>query len=140
MPEIVSDESSVAEALPDILPVLPLKDAVIFPYIRMGRSISGFTIDRTGGRFGPFEDQMFLGDYTLSIIMRATTEQVNGVWQGACYPFREGLSTGLLDVTFTPEGRLLCGGTRCPRTQEADAKKGEAARALPSGSPVPGLA
>jgi hypothetical protein len=43
--------------------------------------------------------------------MRATTEQVNGVWQGACYPFREGLSTGILDVEFTPGGKLLCGGT-----------------------------
>jgi hypothetical protein len=85
--------------------------AVIFPYIRMGRSTTGFTVNRTGGKFGPFENQMFLGDYTLSIIMRATTEQINGVWQGACYPFREGLSTGILNVVFTPEGNLLCGGT-----------------------------
>lgn len=85
--------------------------AVIFPYIRMGRSITGFRVNRTQGRFGPFENQLFLGDYTLSILMRATTEQVNGVWQGACYPFREGLSTGILNVEFTPGGKLLCGGT-----------------------------
>jgi hypothetical protein len=85
--------------------------AVIFPYIKMGRSITGFTVNRTMGKFGPFDDQMFLGDYTLSILMRATTEQINGVWQGACYPFREGLSTGILNVEFTPDGNLLCGGT-----------------------------
>jgi hypothetical protein len=85
--------------------------AVIFPYIRMGRSITAFNVDRTGGKFGPFENQMFLGDYTQSILMRATTEQINGVWQGACYPFREGLSTGILNVEFTPGGKLLCGGT-----------------------------
>ncbi len=85
--------------------------AVIFPYIRMGRSVTGFTLNQTKGKFGPFENQMFMGDYTLSLVMRATTEQVNGVWQGACYPFREGLSTGILNVQFTPEGRLLCGGT-----------------------------
>ncbi len=85
--------------------------AVVFPYIRMGRSITGFTVDRTGGRFGPFENQIFLGDYTQSIVMRATTEQVNGVWQGACYPFREGFSTGILNVQFTPEGNLITGGT-----------------------------
>lgn len=85
--------------------------AVIFPYIRMGRSITGFTIDRTKGKFGPFEGQIFLGDYTQSIIMRATTEKVNGIWQGACYPFREGLSTGILNIQFTPDGNLLCGGT-----------------------------
>lgn len=85
--------------------------AVIFPYIRMGRSITGFNVDRTRGQFGPFENQLFLGDYTQSILMRATTEKVNGVWQGACYPFREGLSTGILNVEFTPGGKLLCGGT-----------------------------
>jgi hypothetical protein len=85
--------------------------AVVFPYIRMGRSITGFTVNRTKGKFGPFEDQIFVGDYTQSILMRATTERVKGVWQGACYPFREGLSTGILNVVFTPEGNLLCGGT-----------------------------
>ncbi|MEZ6141664.1 MAG: hypothetical protein R3B84_13920 [Zavarzinella sp.] len=85
--------------------------AVIFPYIRMGRSITGFVVNDTKGKFGPFDDQMFLGDYTQSIIMRATTEQINGVWQGACYPFREGLSTGILNVSFTEGGNLLCGGT-----------------------------
>ncbi len=85
--------------------------AVVFPYIRMGRSITGFTVDTTKGKFGPFEDQLVLGDYTLSVIMRATTEKVNGVWQGACYPFREGLSTGILNVEFTQGGSLLCGGT-----------------------------
>lgn len=85
--------------------------AVIFPYIRMGRSLGGFVIDETGGKFGPFENQMFLGDYTQSLIVRATTEKVNGIWQGACYPFREGLSTGILNVHFTPEGNLISGGT-----------------------------
>lgn len=85
--------------------------AVVFPYIRMGRSISGFMVDRTGGKFGPFENQIFIGDFSLGVVMRATTEKVNGVWQGACYPFREGFDTGLLALTFTPEGQLIAGGT-----------------------------
>ena len=85
--------------------------AVVFPYIRMGRSITGYVVNKTNGKFGPFENQIFLGDYTQSIVMRATTEKVKGVWQGACYPFREGLSTGILNVQFTPNGNLLCGGT-----------------------------
>jgi hypothetical protein len=84
--------------------------AVRFPYIKMGRSISGFRLDTTGGKFGPFANQIFLGDYTLSILMRATTEEVNGVWQGACYPFREGLGTGIMNVEFTPKGQLILGG------------------------------
>lgn len=94
------------ERVPQLTPY-----AVVFPYIRMGRSITGFVVNNTKGKFGPFEDQMFLGDYTQSLIMRATTEQVNGVWQGACYPFREGLSTGILNVEFSKGGHLLCGGT-----------------------------
>ena len=36
---------------------------------------------------------------------------MNGVWQGACYPFREELSTGILNLQFTPDGKLLAGGT-----------------------------
>ncbi|BDS06725.1 hypothetical protein NT6N_17650 [Oceaniferula spumae] len=83
---------------------------VRFPYIKMGRSISGFRLDTTGGKFGPFENQFFLGDYTLSIILRATTEKINGVWQGACYPFREGLATGIMNVEFSPKGQLVAGG------------------------------
>ena len=85
--------------------------AVIFPYRKMGQSISGFRVDRTAGKFGPFAGQIFVGDYSLSCIMRATTEKINGVWQGACYPFREGLGTGLLAIQFSPEGYLVAGGT-----------------------------
>lgn len=85
--------------------------AVVFPYKRMGRSISGFVVDQTGGKFGPFENQMFIGDFSLGVVMRATTEQINGVWQGACYPFREGFDTGLLALQFTPQGDLIAGGT-----------------------------
>ena len=85
--------------------------AVVFPYKRMGRSISGYMVDRTGGKFGPFENQIFIGDFSLGVVMRATTEKVNGVWQGACYPFREGFGTGLLALEFTPNGNLIAGGT-----------------------------
>jgi len=85
--------------------------AVVFPYKRMGRSISAFEVNRSAGKFGPFENQMFVGDYSLSVVMRLTTELVNGVWQGACYPFREGLGTGILAVHFTPRGQLIAGGT-----------------------------
>ena len=91
--------------VPELVP-----PAVRFPYIKMGRSISGFRLDTTGGKFGPFAGQFFLGDYTLSIILRATTEQVNGVWQGACYPFREGLATGVMNVEFSTQGQLVAGG------------------------------
>ncbi len=58
-----------------------------FPTRGWGVRSLGFMVDRTGGKFGPFENQIFIGDFSLGVVMRATTEQVNGVWQGACYPF-----------------------------------------------------
>ena len=85
--------------------------AVVFPYRRMGQSITTFRVDRSEGRFGPFAGQLFLGDYSLSVVMRATTELVDGVWQGACYPFREGFGNGILAVEFGPTGSLITGGT-----------------------------
>ena len=85
--------------------------AVVFPYRRMGQSITAFRVDRTGGRFGPFADQLFVADYSLSLVMRATTERVDGVWQGACYPFREGLGNGVLAIEFSDRGQLVTGGT-----------------------------
>ena len=85
--------------------------AVVFPYRKMGQSITTFRVDRTAGRFGPFAGQLFVGDFSLSVVMRATTELVDGVWQGACYPFREGFCTGILAVEFSPEGYLVTGGT-----------------------------
>lgn len=85
--------------------------AVVFPYRKMGQSITGFRVDRTAGSFGPFAGQLFIGDFSLSVVMRATTELVDGVWQGACYPFREGFGTGLLALEFSPKGYLVTGGT-----------------------------
>ena len=106
VPNTPSRLETERQRIPELVPY-----AVVFPYKKMGRSISGFTIDRSGGKFGPFENQIFIGDYTLSVVMRATMEEVNGVWQGACYPFREGLSTGILNMHFTPSGQLIMGGT-----------------------------
>ncbi|RBP35649.1 hypothetical protein DES53_12017 [Roseimicrobium gellanilyticum] len=106
MPNSPSRMETERKRVPELVPY-----AVVFPYKKMGRSISAFEVCRAGGKFGPFDNQIFLGDYTLSMVMRATTEKVNGVWQGACYPFREGLGTGILAVHFTTDGKLISGGT-----------------------------
>jgi len=105
-PENQSRLHAESQRIPELVPY-----AVVFPYRKMGQSITTFRVDTTAGRFGPFAGQLFLGDYSLSIVMRATTEQVDGVWQGACYPFREGLGNGILAVEFSPSGYLITGGT-----------------------------
>lgn len=36
---------------------------------------------------------------------------MNGVYQGACFPFREGLASGSLSLEMAPDGSLFVGGT-----------------------------
>jgi hypothetical protein len=85
--------------------------AIWFPYARMGQSASDFLVDESGGKFGPFEGQIFVGDQTISAVMRVTLEAVDGVWQGACFPFREGFKSGVHRLAFAKDGSLWVGGT-----------------------------
>jgi glucose/arabinose dehydrogenase len=85
--------------------------SVIFPYARMGQSASGIECDLSGGKFGPFQKQLFVGDQTHSTIMRASMEKINGRWQGACFPFRSGFGSGIVPVRFAKDGSLFVGGT-----------------------------
>lgn len=85
--------------------------AVWFPYDEMGRSPAGFVWD-TEGRFGPFfKGHIFVGDQFDASLIRVTLEQVNGRWQGACYPFRMGLASGVTRVCWGADGSLLVGMT-----------------------------
>jgi hypothetical protein len=85
--------------------------AVLFPYAKMGQSASGIACDQSSGRFGPFEGQLFVGDQTASTIMRCCLERVEGTYQGACIPFRQGFGSGNVAVEFAPNGSLFVGGT-----------------------------
>lgn len=83
--------------------------AVWFPYDVMGRSPSGFAWDQTEGRFGPFAGQLFVGDQYQASVIRVFLEQVDGAWQGTCFPFRRGLASGVIRVEFDGEGDLVVG-------------------------------
>ncbi len=85
--------------------------AVLFPYQKMGQSASGIACDTSEGAFGPFTGQLFVGDQTHSTIMRVYLEQVQGHYQGACFPFKEGFGSGNVAVEMTPEGSLFVAGT-----------------------------
>ncbi len=85
--------------------------AVLFPYSKMGQSASGIACDTSGGKFGPFAGQLFVGDQTHSTVMRVFLEQVDGKYQGACFPFLKGFGSGNVGVEMTPSGSLFVGGT-----------------------------
>lgn len=84
---------------------------ILFPYQKMGQSASGIACDLSQGNFGPFENQMFVGDVTHSTVMRCFIEKINGHYQGACFPFREGISSGTLALRMTDDATMFVGGT-----------------------------
>ena len=78
----------------------------------MGQSASGIDCDLSGGKFGPFEKQLFVGDQTHSTVMRVFLEKVNGRYQGACFPFRAGLRLAAsCRCGSRQDGSLFVGGT-----------------------------
>ncbi len=95
-----------AAKIPELVPT-----AVYFPYNKMGQSASGIACDQTEGRFGPFKNQLFVGDQTHSTVMRVFLEKVNGRYQGATFPFLAGFDSGNLTLEFGPDGSLVVGGT-----------------------------
>ena len=85
--------------------------AVWFPHTLMGISTSDFKEDTTNGAFGPFAGQVFVGDQGHSKIMRIALEKVNGEWQGACFPFREGFQSGIIRTVWGQDGSMFVGMT-----------------------------
>jgi hypothetical protein len=83
--------------------------AVWFPYKKAGQSATDVICDETDGAFGPFAGQLFVGEFTLSSIHRVFLEKVNGVYQGACFPFREGLASAVIRLEFGEDGSLFAG-------------------------------
>ena len=95
-----------AKKIPQLVPPV-----ISFPYGPMGQSASGIACDRSGGKFGPFEKQLFVGDQTHSTIMRCFVEKVGGRYQGACFPFKKGFGSGIVPVRQAKDGSLFVGGT-----------------------------
>ncbi len=85
--------------------------AVWFPYRKMGMSATDIVCDQTGGKFGPFENQLFVGDFTMALINRVYLEKVDGEYQGACFPFRKGLQSAVVRLCFGKDGSLFAGET-----------------------------
>jgi azurin len=96
----------VAQRVPGIKP-----PAVWFPHALMGISTSDIVQDNSKGAFGPFEGQYFVGDQGHSKVMRVSMEKINGVYQGACFPFREGFQSGILRMQWGLDNSMFVGQT-----------------------------
>jgi hypothetical protein len=95
----------------DLLEKMRKPPAVHFPHGELANSPGSPVWDTTGGKFGPFAGQMFIGDIVHPRIMRVALEKVNGQYQGACFSFyhAEGLKAGICRLAFSSEGELIIG-------------------------------
>ena len=78
-----------AKKIPELLP-----PAVYFPYPKMGQSASGIACDTTGGKFGPFAGQMFVGDQSASTVMRVVPGEGQRPLSGRLHPVPPGVRLG----------------------------------------------
>ncbi|MDB5262971.1 MAG: blue (type 1) copper protein [Adhaeribacter sp.] len=85
--------------------------AVWLPHGILGISTSGLLTDNTNGKFGPFQNQLFVGDQGQSKIMRVDLEKVKGAYQGVVFPFRDGFSSGILRQVWGNDGSMFVGMT-----------------------------
>ncbi len=95
--------------------------AVVFPHGALGVSPGEPVWDLSGGKFGPYQGQVFAGDYSRMVI-RASLEKVAGAWQGAAFPFLgrnetagyvtgDRLKSGTMRAVFAADGSLYLAAT-----------------------------
>lgn len=76
------------------------------------------------GVFGPFEEQLLIGDQGLSKIARVYMEKVNGEYQGCAWDFRSGFQSGIIRLTWGNDGSLYVGETNRGWGSAGDASEG----------------
>ncbi|MEI6872380.1 MAG: hypothetical protein WCL08_08880 [Verrucomicrobiota bacterium] len=105
VPEKVPYPEALA-ALPEMCP-----PAVWLPYNKMGRSGTDLCVVPKGGKFGPFDGQMLVAEFTDAKVSRVFMEKVDGEYQGAAFPFLSGFASGIVRLLFAPDGSLMVGMT-----------------------------
>ncbi len=109
-PPEVADKSRILTErtrFPDFIP-----PAVILPHGKVGQSPTGIACDLSGGKFGPWANQIYVGEQTHSQVQRVCLEKVNGLYQGAVFHFLEGFEAGLIPIRYDQTaGILFTGGS-----------------------------
>lgn len=91
-------------------------ESVAFPHELMAHSPTQIAVDNTGGKFGPFTGQLFVGEMDFAHLLRILPDEVDGRMQGACVPFFDKagsngvpLRIGNNRLAFAPDGSLYVG-------------------------------
>lgn len=106
-PDIADESRVLAEHLkfPNFIP-----PAVVLPHAKVGQSPTGIACDQSRGKFGPWENQLYIGEQTHSQVQRVCLEKVNGIYQGAVFHFLDGFETGLIPIRLDQEAGILFAG------------------------------
>ena len=85
--------------------------AALFTHGILANSPTQPLLDTTEGKFGPFKNQMFIGEMNLKRLLRFIPDEVNGVLQGTLVPFLDGndLGNGNNRLAFDKKGNLIVG-------------------------------
>jgi len=83
---------------------------ILLPHNRVANS-PGNPAWITHKKFGPFAQQMLMGDQTQSNLLRIAVQNVDGIEQGSVMPFIDGLESGVMRPLFLHDGSLLLGQT-----------------------------
>ena len=83
--------------------------AFLFPQGEVANSPTQPICDTTGGKFGPFDGQMLVGEMNVPRILRLLQDEVDGTVQGAVVTFIEnaGLRRGIHRLAFSPDKKSL---------------------------------
>jgi len=80
---------------------------MIFPHGKTLNSPGSPSWDMSQGKFGPFKEQIFVGDQTKSCIWRVALENTEGQTQGALLPFAKGTKAGVMRMIQSPDGKSM---------------------------------
>jgi glucose/arabinose dehydrogenase len=85
--------------------------AVILPHGKVGQSPTAVIYDNTDGKFGPFKNQVLVGEQTHSQVQRVYLEKVKGYYQGAVWKFLEDFRCGTIPARMGEDATLFVGGS-----------------------------
>lgn len=104
-------KESIKKMSLDSLAAMSEKPVVWIPHVEVANSPGNPEWDTSKGKFGPFTDQIFVGDQTQSNIFRVILDKVNGVYQGAVINFMNNFQSGNIRLEFDNQGQLWVGQT-----------------------------
>ena len=111
LPAFRDGKRHLKDLTPKELEPIHQKPVVWMPQSELVNSPSNPEFNYSKGKFGPFEDQIFIGCQTRSNIVRVNLQKVQGQYQGAVFNFIDHLDSGAIRLRFDSLGRLWVGQT-----------------------------